>query len=148
MLKWQHGRNRAGLTIWHMDTHMATHMAMVSWHGFFSNLRWHDFYEKHTARLPQWYEEGYWVWQRGRCLFLFVVGRLLRTIHTAGRISEHEFWLGPTSGLAPHTVYSFADFQSSNHNQLLLIQPHQLLITLHISHIFYVWQKTSLRWFN
>ena len=132
MLKRQHGRNQAELTIWHMNTHMTTHMTMMSWHEFFSNLRWHDFYEKHTAKLPQWYEKEYWVWQRERCLFLFVVSRLLRTIHTADRIFEHEFWFESTFDLTSHTIYSFANFQSSNHNQLLFIQSNHMHLHFHL----------------
>ena len=132
MLKWQHGRNRAGLTIWQW---------LFIWlcHGFFSDPPWHDFYGEHTAKLPHWYEVGYWVWQRGRCFFFFVVGRLLRTIHTAGRISGHGPLLGPANlrPWRPHTVYSVAGFQSSNHIQFITysIKSHAFAFLLVIYHM-------------
>ena len=102
-------------------------------HESFSNLPRHNFYEEHTAKLPQWYKKEYWIWQRERCLFLFVVSRLLRTIHTADRTSGHELLLEPAS-LRPwrsHTVYSLASFQSSNHIQFITFQstPHAICIT-------------------
>ena len=115
MLKWQHERNRTELTIWHLNTHMTTHMIMMSWHEFFSNSRWHDFYERHTVELLHWYEIKYWVWQRERCLFFFVVSRLLRTIYTVDKIFEHELLFEPTSlrSWRSHTIYSLAEFNSA-----------------------------------
>ena len=58
--------------------------------------------------------------------------KLLRTIHTADRISEHEFWFEPTSDLTSHTVYNFANFQFNNHNQLLFIQSNHMHLHFHL----------------